>query len=69
MANDEHVAMLAHGAEVWNEWRAERDEPADLSRARRNGAPHRFGKLGRRLGRHLQEPQQESITALVSSLP
>jgi uncharacterized protein YjbI with pentapeptide repeats len=33
MANDEHVAMLAHGAEVWNEWRAERDEPADLSRA------------------------------------
>jgi uncharacterized protein YjbI with pentapeptide repeats len=33
MANDEHVAMLARGAEVWNEWRAGRDEPADLSRA------------------------------------
>jgi uncharacterized protein YjbI with pentapeptide repeats len=33
MANDEHVAMLARGAAVWNEWRAERDEPADLSRA------------------------------------
>jgi uncharacterized protein YjbI with pentapeptide repeats len=33
MANDEHVAMLARGAEVWNEWRAERDESADLSRA------------------------------------
>jgi uncharacterized protein YjbI with pentapeptide repeats len=33
MANDEHVAMLAHGAEVWNGWRADHNEPPDLSRA------------------------------------
>jgi uncharacterized protein YjbI with pentapeptide repeats len=33
MANDEHVAMLARGAAVWNEWRAERYETPDLSRA------------------------------------
>ena len=33
MANDEHVAMLARGAAVWNEWRADRDETPDLSRA------------------------------------
>src|ERR1700739_1528476 len=32
MANDEHVAMLARGAAVWNEWRANRDETPDLSR-------------------------------------
>jgi uncharacterized protein YjbI with pentapeptide repeats len=33
MANDEHVAMLARGAAAWNEWRADRDETPDLSRA------------------------------------
>ena len=33
MPNDEHVAMLARGAEVWNEWRLDRDETPDLSRA------------------------------------
>src|SRR3984893_1479366 len=33
MANDEHVAMLARGAAAWNEWRANRDETPDLSRA------------------------------------
>jgi uncharacterized protein YjbI with pentapeptide repeats len=33
MANDEHVAMLGRGATVWNEWRADRDETPDLSRA------------------------------------
>jgi uncharacterized protein YjbI with pentapeptide repeats len=33
MANDEHVAILARGAEVWNGWRADRDEMPDLSRA------------------------------------
>ena len=33
MANDEHVAVLALGAAAWNEWRAERDETPDLSRA------------------------------------
>ena len=33
MPNDEHVAMLARGAEVWNEWRADHDETPDLSRA------------------------------------
>jgi uncharacterized protein YjbI with pentapeptide repeats len=33
MPNDEHVAMLARGAEVWNVWRADHDETPDLSRA------------------------------------
>jgi uncharacterized protein YjbI with pentapeptide repeats len=33
MANAEHVAMLARGAEAWNEWRANRDEMPELSRA------------------------------------
>ena len=33
MANDEHVAMLARGAVLWNEWRADRDETPDLSGA------------------------------------
>ena len=33
MPNDEHVAMLARGAAAWNEWRADRDETPDLSRA------------------------------------
>ena len=33
MPNNEHVAILAHGAEVWNGWRADRDEMPDLSRA------------------------------------
>ena len=33
MPNDEHVAMLARGAAVWNEWRADREEMPDLSRA------------------------------------
>ena len=33
MPNDEHVAMLARGAEVWNAWRADHDESPDLSRA------------------------------------
>ena len=33
MANDEHVAMLGRGAEVWNGWRADHNETPDLSRA------------------------------------
>jgi uncharacterized protein YjbI with pentapeptide repeats len=33
MANDEHVAMLASGAAVWNEWRAKSHETPDLSGA------------------------------------
>src|SRR6476660_6635800 len=33
MPNDEHVAMLARGAALWSEWRADRDETPDLSRA------------------------------------
>jgi uncharacterized protein YjbI with pentapeptide repeats len=33
MPNDEHVAMLGHGAAAWNEWRAKHDETPDLSRA------------------------------------
>ena len=37
MPHDEHVAMLARGAEVWKEWRAEQDERTDLSRASLRG--------------------------------
>ncbi len=33
MPNNEHVAMLARGAAVWNAWRADHDEAPDLSRA------------------------------------
>jgi uncharacterized protein YjbI with pentapeptide repeats len=33
MPNDEHVAMLGHGAAAWNEWRAKHDETPDLSGA------------------------------------
>ena len=33
MANDEHVALLGRGAAAWNEWRVDRDEMPDLSRA------------------------------------
>jgi uncharacterized protein YjbI with pentapeptide repeats len=33
MPNDEHVEMLARGAEVGNGWRADHDETPDLSRA------------------------------------
>jgi uncharacterized protein YjbI with pentapeptide repeats len=33
MANDEHVAMLAGSAGVWNAWRADQEETPDLSRA------------------------------------
>src|ERR1700736_3337915 len=32
MANDEHVAMLARGATVWNEWRGKKGHIPDLSR-------------------------------------
>jgi uncharacterized protein YjbI with pentapeptide repeats len=33
MAEDEHVAMLGHGAAAWNAWRAEHHEVPDLSRS------------------------------------
>ena len=33
MPSDEHVAMVARGAAVWNEWRATHDGMPDLSRA------------------------------------
>jgi hypothetical protein len=33
MPNDEHVAMLGHGAAAWNEWRAKHDQKPDLSGA------------------------------------
>jgi hypothetical protein len=29
MPHDEHVAMLGHGAAVWNEWRADHDDTPD----------------------------------------
>ena len=37
MPQDEHVAVLARGAAVWNAWRAEHDEAPDLSRAALRG--------------------------------
>jgi uncharacterized protein YjbI with pentapeptide repeats len=37
MPNDEHVAVLGHGAAVWNAWRAEHDEVPELSRAALRG--------------------------------
>jgi uncharacterized protein YjbI with pentapeptide repeats len=37
MANDEHVSVLGRGAAAWNEWRADRDETPDLSRAALRG--------------------------------
>jgi uncharacterized protein YjbI with pentapeptide repeats len=33
MPNDEHVAMLARGAAVWNEWRTKSHDTPDLSGA------------------------------------
>ena len=33
MAKDEHAAMLARGAAVWNEWRAKSHDTPDLSGA------------------------------------
>ena len=33
MPNDDHVAMLGHGAAVWNEWWAKHDDAPDLSEA------------------------------------
>jgi uncharacterized protein YjbI with pentapeptide repeats len=33
MPNDEHVAMLARGPAVWNEWRAKSHDAPDLSGA------------------------------------
>jgi uncharacterized protein YjbI with pentapeptide repeats len=33
MPNAEHVALLRRGAAAWDEWRAERQETPDLSRA------------------------------------
>jgi hypothetical protein len=37
MPKDEHVAVLGRGAAVWNAWRTEHDEVADLSRAALRG--------------------------------
>jgi uncharacterized protein YjbI with pentapeptide repeats len=37
MPNDEHVALLRRGAAAWNEWRAEREDTPDLSRASLRG--------------------------------
>ena len=37
MPNDEHVALLRRGAAAWNEWRTERNETPDLSRASLRG--------------------------------
>src|SRR5262249_16682353 len=37
MPNDEHVAVLARGAAVWNAWRAQHDGVPDLSQAALRG--------------------------------
>ena len=37
MPNDEHVALLRRGATAWNEWRAEREDTPNLSRASLRG--------------------------------
>jgi uncharacterized protein YjbI with pentapeptide repeats len=37
MPNYEHVALLRRGATAWNEWRAQREETPDLSRASLRG--------------------------------
>ena len=37
MPNDEHVAVLGHGAATWNAWRAEYDAAPDLSQAALRG--------------------------------
>jgi uncharacterized protein YjbI with pentapeptide repeats len=47
MPNDEHVALVARGAAVWNKWRAEHDEIPDLSR----GGPCGLGLSGFDLSR------------------
>lgn len=33
MPNDDHVVRVSRGAAAWNEWRANRDETPELSRA------------------------------------
>ena len=33
MPNDEHLAMVQRGVAAWNAWRAEQNQPPDLSRA------------------------------------
>src|SRR5215472_13934141 len=33
MPDDDHLAVLRRGVAAWNAWRAEHDEPPDLSRA------------------------------------
>jgi uncharacterized protein YjbI with pentapeptide repeats len=33
MPNNDHVALLGKGVAIWNAWRAEHDEAADLSQA------------------------------------
>ena len=33
MPDDEHLAVLRRGAAEWNAWRAQHDQPPDLSRA------------------------------------
>jgi uncharacterized protein YjbI with pentapeptide repeats len=37
MPDDEHVTLLRRGATAWNEWRAEREDTPDLSRASLRG--------------------------------
>ena len=37
MPDDQHLAVLRHGAAAWNAWRAKHDEAPDLSRAALRG--------------------------------
>jgi hypothetical protein len=46
MANDEHLALLKQGVDVWNAWREEKKIlRANLSRANLSGAYLSKGKL------------------------
>jgi hypothetical protein len=46
MANDEHLAILKQGVEVWNEWRQKNpDVRPDLSRANIQTQQFTLGKI------------------------
>ena len=47
MANEDHVARLKQGVVAWNEWRAEKSEIPELSRAELFGADLSGANLGR----------------------
>ena len=46
MANEEHIALLKQGVDVWNEWRRENPDvwPIDLFKADLSGADLRIAE-------------------------